>query len=165
MNKTIQRLLLVFAEHMPFGRPRNKLYRLAGVKTGENSRIAYGVRVAFEPSKLVLGKNTEINQNVYFHLKEKVLIGENSTLSPGVQIITSANPNAPYNELKNLYPPISKEVIIGRNVWIGTNAIILPGVKIGDMSVVGAGAVVTEDVPSFCVVVGVPAKIVKHLQK
>ena len=56
---------------------------------------------------------------------------------------------------------ISNGIIIGDGVWIGQNAIILPGVSIGDKSIIGAGSVVTHDVPSYCVAVGNPARIIK----
>lgn len=56
----------------------------------------------------------------------------------------------------------TEQVVIGKNVWIGANASILPGVTIGDHSVIGAGSTVTEDVPAYSVVVGNPAKIVKQ---
>ena len=57
---------------------------------------------------------------------------------------------------------ISKPVIIGRNVWIGSHATILPGIQIGDGAIIGAGAVVTKDVPENTIVVGVPAKVIKN---
>ena len=57
--------------------------------------------------------------------------------------------------------PTSKPISIGKHVWIGTNAIILKGITIGDGSVIGAGSVVTKDVPAACVAVGNPAKVVK----
>ena len=57
----------------------------------------------------------------------------------------------------------TKQVVIGDDVWIGTNAVILPGVTVGCHSVVAAGAVVTKDVPDNCVVGGVPAKVIKSL--
>lgn len=56
----------------------------------------------------------------------------------------------------------TKGVEIGNDVWIGTRVIILPGVKIGDSSIIGAGAVVTKDVPSYTIVGGNPAKILKY---
>ncbi|WP_308189864.1 DapH/DapD/GlmU-related protein [Nostoc sp. XA010] len=59
---------------------------------------------------------------------------------------------------------ITKPVTIGRNVWIGTGAIILPGVTIGDYSVVGAGAVVTKSIPAMQVFVGNPAKFLKEVK-
>lgn len=94
-----------------------------------------------------------------------IIIGENSTLAYRVLVTTSANPNAPYNSLCNIYPPKHQEVIIGRNVWIGAGAIILPGVTIGDGSVIAAGSVVNRDVPDNVMVAGVPAKVKKWLKK
>lgn len=58
---------------------------------------------------------------------------------------------------------IPAKVTLGRNVWVGAHATILPGVTIGDNSVVAAGAVVTKDVPANCVAAGVPARVVKRL--
>lgn len=55
-----------------------------------------------------------------------------------------------------------KKVLIGNDVWIGANSVIMPGVTIGDGAVIGAGAVVTKDVPAYAIVVGVPAKIAKY---
>ena len=90
-------------------------------------------------------------------------IGENSTLAYGATILTSANPNGPHNKLAALYPAKTAPVTIEDNVWIGANATILPGVTIGTMSVVAAGAVVTKDVPAGVLVAGNPAVIKKKL--
>ena len=57
-----------------------------------------------------------------------------------------------------------KKVTIGKSVWVGSHATILPGVNIGDGSIVAAGAVVSKDVPERCIVAGVPAKIIKKIQ-
>jgi len=56
----------------------------------------------------------------------------------------------------------TKQVVIGKNVWIGANSVILPGVKIGDNAVIGAGSTITEDVPPYSVVAGNPARIIKQ---
>jgi len=90
-----------------------------------------------------------------------VLIGENSACSQNCFISGQSH----------LYEDISKnflrqgvqtdQVIIGKNVWIGANSVILPGVKIGDNSVIGAGSTIIEDIPSYSVAVGNPAKIIK----
>ena len=81
------------------------------------------------------------------------------------KIITNQNSRLEVNKLNKFYKPLKKPVVIEDNVYIGTGAIILPGVTVHDMSVVAAGAVVTKDVASFTVVAGVPAKVVKNLTK
>ena len=62
---------------------------------------------------------------------------------------------------KEIYDPHPKKVIIGNDVWIGANAIVMPGLTISDGAIIGAGAVVTKDVPAYTIVAGVPAKIIK----
>jgi len=78
-------------------------------------------------------------------------------------LTVSAFPYVPYvggfvGERNQTY----KKVVIGNDVWIGANSVIMPGVTIGDGAVIGAGAVVTKDVPAYAIVVGVPAKVVKY---
>ena len=104
-----------------------------------------------------------INAETMFVAFKDITIGKNSTLAYRVLISTSANPNALYNRLADIYPPIHKEVRIGDNCWIGAGAIILPGVEIGNGCVVAAGSVVTRDVPDNVMVAGVPAIVKKHL--
>lgn len=157
------RIILCIAEHTPFGNVRRKLYRLTGVKISENARIGYGVQIHANPENVVIKEKAEVKQGVYFHAGDKIVIGKNTAIAPFVKLITGANPNAPDNELKRYYSPIKMPIIIGDNVWVGTGAIILPGVTINEMSVVAAGAVVTKDVPSHTVVGGVPARVIKHL--
>nr|WP_255325834.1 MULTISPECIES: DapH/DapD/GlmU-related protein [Veillonella] len=78
-------------------------------------------------------------------------------LAPCVRIATI---NHDLNERHTKY--VYGKVTIGKNAWIGMNVTICPGVTIGDYAVVGAGAVVTKDVPDYAVVAGVPAKIIKY---
>lgn len=75
----------------------------------------------------------------------------------------TAKINMGYHTPEERQDLISAPVVIGNNVWIGSNATILPGVTIGDNAVVAAGAVVTKDVPVNTVVAGVPAKIMKRI--
>ncbi|WP_255453216.1 acyltransferase [Thermococcus sp. GR6] len=79
-------------------------------------------------------------------------------------IFAHANPTNSIELKLNFYPRIVKKTKIKRGAWIAPGCIILPGVTIGENSVVGAGSVVTKDVPPYTVVAGNPAKVIKHLQ-
>ena len=102
--------------------------------------------------------NVNINAESMLIAQADVYIGKNSTLAYRTIITTNANPNAPYNRLCKVYPPLSKDV------WIGAGAIILPGCRIGNNCVVAAGSVVCSDVPDNVMVAGVPAKIKKKIE-
>ncbi|MFZ3382391.1 MAG: acyltransferase [Candidatus Methanoperedens sp.] len=148
---------------VPFGRIRLLFYKLAGLKIEKGVTIAYGVLITGPFENVNLKENVEISHGVYFNASDKIVIGKNTAIGPFVKIITNQNPRLEVNKLNRFYEPFTKPIIIEDNVYIGTGAIILPGVTIHEMSVVGAGAVVTKDVPSFTVVAGVPAIVVKHL--
>lgn len=120
-------------------------------------------RLVGKYSNIYLGKNAEIRSGCYLIARDKIIIGENSTLAYGTTILTTADPNGPYNALAILYPYKKAPVVIGDNVWIGANVTILPGITIGDYVVVAAGSVVTKDVPSGVLVAGVPAVVKKQL--
>jgi len=90
----------------------------------------------------------------------EILIGDNFQAGPGVQLLT---PEHPLDAVARRGEETARPIVIGDDVWIGGGAIVLAGVTIGDRSVIGAGSVVTKDVPSDVVVVGNPAKIVRRL--
>lgn len=140
------------------------IYKLLGVNDlgGGNFLIA-NPQLVGDYKHLYVHKHSEINKNCFLLAKDKIEIGENSTLAYGVTILTSANPNGPHNKLAELYPAMTAPVVIGRDVWVGANATILPGVSIGDFSIVAAGSIVTRNVPSGVLVAGNPAVIKKQL--
>ena len=138
--------------------------KMLGVQYVDGGGDMVGTRVVGDYSNIVLHKNSEINDGCYLLAKAKIEIGENSTLAYRVTVLTGADPNGPYNALSELYPPLIASVIIGKDVWVGANSTILPGVTIGDFSVVAAGSVVTKDVPSGVLVAGVPAEVKKNLK-
>ena len=109
---------------------------------------------------LYVNITTRINKSCFLLLRDRIEIGYNTGLAYGVTILTSANP---WNELNKLYPGRKAPVVIGHDCWIGANSTILPGVTIGDYSIIAAGSVVTKDVPSGVMVAGNPAKIKKEL--
>ncbi|WP_308199037.1 DapH/DapD/GlmU-related protein [Chitinophaga sedimenti] len=84
-------------------------------------------------------------------------IGDFTQIGPGVQILTADHPRDP--ELRKAGLESGRPVYIGKNVWIGGGALILPGVTVGDDAIIGAGSVVTKDVPPGATVVGNPAKV------
>lgn len=114
------------------------------------------------PEKVTIGKNTHVGERTHIGGGGKVTIGEWCQIANNV-IIATANHNI---GLERYYNNVSYEdIIIGNNVWIACNAIILPGVKIGDNSIIAAGAVVTKSVPENTIVAGVPAKFIRTIQK
>ena len=115
------------------------------------------------------GINTYLGDNVYMNFNcvildvAKVIIGNNTMFAPDVKIFTAAHPID--CDLRMSGKEFGKEIVIGNNVWIGGGAIINPGVTIGDNSVIGSGSVVTKDIPSNCVAVGNPCKVIKYLEE
>ncbi|WP_417829788.1 sugar O-acetyltransferase [Thalassospira sp.] len=108
------------------------------------------------------GVNIHLAEDVFLNVGCVILdtaavrIGRHSMLGPNVQIYCADHHRDP--ELRKQHLEIARPVTIGENVWIGGAAIILPGVTIGDEAIVGAGSVVTRDVPAGATVVGNPAK-------
>lgn len=106
-----------------------------------------------------VGKRVFINFGCTFMDRGGVTIGDDAFIAPQVQLITENHGLEPD---RRRYIT-SRPIIIGKNVWIGAGAIILPGVHIGDGAVVGAGSVVTKDVPANTVVAGNPTKPIKKI--
>lgn len=150
---------------LPLLRYKQFVYSLLGVKCAQKgNRFFIGnPRVIGDYSNICMHENSEIERCCFLLAKDRIEIGENSTLAYGVSVITGADPNGPKNKLSKLYPPLHAPVVIGNDCWIGANAIILPGVTIGDCVMVAAGSVVNKDIPSNVLVAGNPAVIKKTL--
>ena len=119
-----------------------------------------------EGAIITIGDNTRIN-GACIHAYKKIEIGANCLIAANTEIFDCSGHDLsmdnPANRI-NTHGSI-KNVIIGNNVWIGANCIIMPGVSIGDGSVITAGSVVIKDIPSKCIVGGNPAKIIKEYNK
>ena len=150
---------------LPILRYKQIVYELLGVKKSSPSAHFFigNPFVIGEYSNIIMADNAEIERGSFLVARDKIEIGENSTMAYGVTILTHADSNGPYNRLSKLYPPKQAPVVIGKDCWIGANVTILPGVSIGNCSVVAAGSVVTKDVPPGVMVAGCPAVIKKHL--
>lgn len=151
---------------IPLIKNKQFVYEILGVRKAKKGCKYFigNPRVIGDYSNICMHENSEIERCCFLLAKDRIEIGENSTLAYGVSIITGADPNGPKNKLSKLYPPLHAPVIIGNDCWIGANAIILPGVTIGDCVMVAAGSVVNKDIPSNVLVAGSPAVIKKHLE-
>ena len=109
---------------------------------------------------IFIGKNVFINCCCHFQDHGGVTLGDGCQIGHNVVFATLNHGLAP-EDRHTTYPA---PIILGRNVWVGSNSTILQGVTIGDNAVVAAGAVVTKDVPADAIVGGVPAKVIKYIR-
>lgn len=108
-----------------------------------------------------IGKNCYINSNVFFEDDGNIYIGDNVFVGKGTHFITVNHVISPNLRSKHLL--YSKDIHIGDNTWIGSNVTILPGVNIGKCCVIGAGSVVTKDIPDNMIVGGNPCKVIRSV--
>ena len=115
------------------------------------------------------GYNMELGSNIYFNFNCVVLdvaqvkIGSRTMFGPNVQLYTATHPmNA--KERASLLES-AKPISIGEDVWIGGNAVVNPGVSIGDRTVIGAGSIVTKDLPSDVFAAGNPCKVIRSIEQ
>ncbi len=131
---------------------RRFFYRLEGMQIGKGSSIHMGA-IFYKAKNIRIGKDTIIGENSVLDGRDKLIIGNHVDIASEVMIY-----NAEHDVNDEKFKAIIAPVEIEDYVFIGPRAIILPGVKIGKGAVVGAGAVVTKDVPEGKIVGGVPAK-------
>lgn len=108
-----------------------------------------------------VGKNVFINSGCHFQDQGGITIGDGALIGHNVVLATINHDFDPARRGNNHPAPI----VIGKHVWIGANATVTPGVAIGDGAIVAAGAVVTNDVPQNVIAGGVPAKIIRSIEK
>ena len=115
------------------------------------------------------GKNVHFGNGVYanFNLTMvddcDIFVGNNVMFGPNVTVSAGTHPIHP--ELRSKQAQYNIPIHIGNNVWIGANSVILPGVNIGDNSVIGAGSIVTKDIPSNVVAVGNPCRVLREINE
>lgn len=115
------------------------------------------------PENIEIGNDSFINHlcSVWASPNAKIFIGNDVLLGPGTTIVT-ANHGIAAGTLVRLQSQTEADVRIGNDVWIGAHVVITPGVTLGDGCIVGAGAVVTNDLPAQSICVGVPAKVIGY---
>lgn len=128
------------------------------IEGGEKTYFEHHVFIG-GPGKVKFGKSCQINENTFIETAD---IGNYVMIAPNVAIISSM-----HNHDRTDIPMIlqgattGRKVIIEDDVWLGRNVLVMPGVRIGEGSIVAAGAVVTKDVPKYKVVAGVPARVIQ----
>ena len=136
----------------------NILRELFGENLGEGSSISAPLHGACV-NTMQIGRNVFINSNLLAMARGGITIEDHVMIAANVQLIS--NNHDPYD----LQVLLCKPVLIREYAWIGAGATILPGVCVGRHAVVGAGSVVTKDVPDYAVAVGNPARVIKMLDQ
>ena len=160
------RLLAPLYQHRGRG---SKIYRSVRMDTPPYRRFSLGQKSVIESyscinnavGDVVIGNHTRIG--LHNTIIGPVTIGSHVNLAQGITV-TALNHNFEAPERRIDEQGVStQQVIIGDDIWIGANAVVLPGVTVGNHCVIAAGAVVTKDVPPHSLVAGVPAKIIKQI--
>lgn len=131
--------------------------------TGQETDESFSM---FPPFYTDCGKNIHVGRNVFIncccHFQDQggIYIGDGSFIGSHVVIATLNHAQDPAHRADTLPSPVR----IGKNVWIGSHATLLPGVTVGDGAIIAAGAVVTKDVPANSIAGGVPAKFIKNIE-
>lgn len=126
----------------------------------DNSVISSRGNWNIKSGYLTIGNNVGFSESSLIYVRGNISIGDDCIFGPGVRIFSDTHTKGEEG-LWRLGRPHNCDVVIGKNVWCGSNVVIMPGVKIGDNSVIGAGSVITKNIPSDEVWVGVPAKRLK----
>ena len=141
---------------------QEQMRSLMSLLTGKAVDESFGMFPPFYSDygrNITVGKDVFINSGCCFQDQGGIEIGDGSLIGQQV-VIATLNHSLDPADRQSMLPA---KVVIGKNVWIGAHATILPGVTIGDNSVIGAGAVVNRNIPADSVAVGVPAKVVRKV--
>jgi len=127
------------------------------MRIGTKSSVSSSARF-FYGENIQIGSRTNINRQcmLWAGKTSKIIIGDDCLTGPGVKIIASKYAVKGIAKIRS-FPQFEKDIIIGNDVWLGANSIILPGVCIGNGAIIGAGAVVTKNVAEYDIVAGIPA--------
>ena len=145
------------------GTKRAELLREMFADIGENCYIEPPLHANMGGHHVHFGKNIYANYNLTLVDDTHIYIGDYTMIGPNVTIATAGHPILP--ELREQLYQYNMPVHIGRNCWIGAGVIVLPGVTIGDNTVIGAGSIVTKDIPANVVAVGNPCRVMRDINE
>ena len=144
-RRIARKFLLSIAKSFPLNSVRIGALRLCGFHIGEEVYIG--------PELIVVTDNQDLSQMLY--------VGDRVAIAPRVTLIISSDAN--WSRLNDIIPAQRAKITIGNDSWIGAGTIILPGVEIGEMSVVGAASLVNKNIPIQEIHAGVPAKLIRKI--
>ncbi len=164
MNEQLKRLDKLYDFNMT--RPtemdkREKMLKEMFAEIGEGCYIEPPFHANHAGAHVHFGKNIYANFNLTMVDDTHIYVGDYTMFGPNVTVATAGHPILP--ELREKIYQYNQPVHIGRNCWLGAGVIVLPGVTIGDNTVVGAGSVVTKDLPSNVVAVGNPCRVLREI--
>lgn len=130
---------------------------------GEDCYIETPFHANFGGAHVHFGKNVYANFNLTLVDDTHIYVGDYTMFGPNVTLATAGHPVLP--ELREKLDQFNLPIHIGRNCWLGAGVIVLPGVSIGDNSVIGAGSIVTKDIPSNVVALGNPCRVLRPISE
>ena len=140
---------------------REELLSQMFAEIGENCYIEPPLHSNWAGRNVHFGKNVYANFNLTLVDDTHIYVGDGTMFAPNVVVTTAGHPIDP--SLRERVYQFNLPIHIGKNVWIGAGAVIMPGITIGDNSVIGAGSIVTKDVPANCVAYGNPCRVVREI--
>ena len=140
---------------------RTEMLKKMFAEIGEDSYIEPPLHANWAGKNVHFGKGVYANFNLTLVDDTHIYVGDYTMLGPNVVIATAGHPILP--ELRPLAYQYNMPVHIGKNCWLGAGVIVLPGVTIGDNTVIGAGSVVTKDIPANVVAVGNPCRVLREI--
>lgn len=144
--KAYKRILKLLARHMPAHQLRRWLLLAAGYDIGHS---------------VFIGEELIIKDEL--HDRNMVAIGDRVAIADRVTLVVSSNAN--FSRIRPLIGDVHGPIRVAEDAWLGTGSIIFPGIRVGRGAVVGAGSIVTRDVPDFTVVAGNPARILRKMRE
>lgn len=173
----LKRNFYAFGQDSVIAYRATNLQGLEQIAIGNSTQISKGIQLTAWATpedkphrvKIKIGNNCNIRNDAHITAINSVVIGDN--LLTGTNVLITDNSHGTTDAMDLQLPPDERRIIskgpvrIGRNVWIGNNACIMPGVSIGDGAVIGANSIVTKDIPPYCVAAGIPARIISNKQK
>lgn len=143
------------------GEKRSKLLKEMFAEIGDGCYIEPPLRANWGGHFVHFGKNIYANFNLTLVDDTHIYVGDATMFGPNVTIATAGHPILP--ELREQAYQYNMPVRIGKNCWLGAGVIVMPGVTIGDNTVIGAGSIVTKDIPANVVAVGNPCRVMREI--